>query len=124
MQLLGIFLHFLFVLILSNIWCRNAIKLIVSISALTKGQIIIVKTSLIGSMFLNLFFALGMCFFFGGINWMEQHFNIIVANTAASLLALSVGSLIISTAFYFTLLSKFNDSFRLIINTNLCSHEP
>jgi Ca2+/H+ antiporter len=42
---------------------------------------------------------MGMCFFFGGINRMEQHFNVVVAQTAASLLALAVGSLIIPTAF-------------------------
>jgi Ca2+/H+ antiporter len=42
---------------------------------------------------------MGMCFFFGGINRMEQHFNVVVAQTAASLLALAVSSLIIPTAF-------------------------
>jgi len=55
---------------------------------------------------------------------MEQYFNIIVANIIASLLALSVGSLIILTALHSTLLSKFNDSFRPIIDTNLYSHKP
>lgn len=42
---------------------------------------------------------MGMCFFFGGINRLEQKFNEVVAQTAASLLALAVGSLIIPTAF-------------------------
>ena len=55
---------------------------------------------------------------------MEQHFNVTVANTAAGLLALCVGSLIILTAFHSTLLSKFNDSFRPMIDTNSRSHEP
>lgn len=40
-----------------------------------------------------------MCFFFGGLNRIEQHFNVTVAQTAASLLALAVGSLIIPAAF-------------------------
>jgi len=40
-----------------------------------------------------------MCFFFGGITRVEQFFNITVAQTASSLLALSVGSLIIPTSF-------------------------
>ena len=40
-----------------------------------------------------------MCFFFGGLNRVEQHFNVTVAQTAASLLALAIGSLIIPTAF-------------------------
>jgi len=42
---------------------------------------------------------MGMCFFFGGLNRVEQHFNVTVAQTAASLLALAVGSLIIPAAF-------------------------
>ena len=40
-----------------------------------------------------------MCFFFGGVNRVEQFFNVTVAQTAASLLALAIGSLIIPTAF-------------------------
>lgn len=41
-----------------------------------------------------------MCFFFGGINKYEQFFNVTVAQTAASLLALAVGALIIPTCFH------------------------
>lgn len=77
----------------------NAVELIVSIIALIQGKVLIVQTSLIGSMLSNLLLVLGMCFFFGGINRPEQHFNITVAQTAASLLALAIGSLIIPTAF-------------------------
>jgi len=40
-----------------------------------------------------------MCFFFGGLKRQEQFFNITVAQTASSLLALAIGSLIIPTAF-------------------------
>jgi Ca2+:H+ antiporter len=47
----------------------------------------------------NLLLVLGMCFLFGGIDRVEQHFNVTVAQTAASLLALAVGSLFIPTAF-------------------------
>lgn len=43
---------------------------------------------------------MGMCFFFGGIDRLEQHFNVVVAQTAASLLSLAVGALIIPTAFH------------------------
>ncbi|RVX67616.1 hypothetical protein B0A52_08145 [Exophiala mesophila] len=77
----------------------NAVELIVSIIALAKDQVLIVQTSLIGSMLSNLLLVLGMCFFFGGINRMEQAFNMTVAQTAASLLFLAVSSLIIPTAF-------------------------
>ncbi|KAJ5286709.1 hypothetical protein N7478_002395 [Penicillium angulare] len=78
----------------------NAVELIVGIIALVKKEIVIVQTSLIGSMLSNLLLVMGMCFFFGGINRVEQHFNVTVAQTAASLLALAVSSLIIPTAFH------------------------
>jgi len=79
---------------------RNAVELIVSILALIQGQVLIVQTSLIGSILSNLLLVLGMCFFFGGINRVEQFFNVTVAQTAASLLALAIGSLIIPTSFH------------------------
>ncbi|MCJ1469877.1 hypothetical protein MMC07_008521 [Pseudocyphellaria aurata] len=77
----------------------NAVELIVSIIALVHDEVLIVQTSLIGSMLSNLLLVLGMCFFFGGLNRVEQFFNITVAQTAASLLSLAVASLIIPTAF-------------------------
>ena len=78
----------------------NAVELIVAIIALVHDEVTIVQTSLIGSMLSNLLLVMGMCFFFGGINRIEQKFNEVVAQTAASLLALAVGSLIIPTAFH------------------------
>jgi Ca2+:H+ antiporter len=77
----------------------NAVELIVSIIALTQNQILIVQTSLIGSMLSNLLLVMGMCFFFGGFNRIEQEFNMTVAQTASSLLFLAVAALIIPTAF-------------------------
>ena len=47
----------------------------------------------------NLLLVLGMCFFFGGLRRPEQFFNQTIAQTAASLLALAVGSVIIPTCF-------------------------
>ncbi|KAJ6141596.1 hypothetical protein N7470_009986 [Penicillium chermesinum] len=67
---------------------------------LVQDEVLIVQASLIGSMLSNLLLVMGMCFFCGGINRMEQHFNVTVAQTAASLLALAVASLIIPTAFH------------------------
>ena len=70
-----------------------------SIIALTKNQIDIVQESLIGSILSNLLLVLGMSFFLGGVTRIRQHFNMTVAQTASSLLALAVGSLIIPAAF-------------------------
>ena len=77
----------------------NAVELIVSIIALAKNEVDIVQESLIGSMLSNLLLVMGMCFFFGGLTRIRQHFNQTVAQTASSLLALAVGSLIIPAAF-------------------------
>lgn len=85
---------------LLNATFGNAVELIVSVQALIKNEITIVKTSLIGSMLSNLLLVLGMSFFLGGINRLEQFFNVTVAQTAASLLALSIASLIIPTVFH------------------------
>lgn len=77
----------------------NAVELIVSVIALVKNEVDIVQESLIGSMLSNLLLVMGMCFFFGGSNRHIQHFNITVAQTASSLLALAVATLIIPAAF-------------------------
>jgi len=66
------------------------VELIVAVMALTQGEVVIVQTSLIGSILSNLLLVLGMCFFFGGLRRLEQFFNTTVAQTAASLLALAV----------------------------------
>ena len=73
-------------------------ELIVSVIALVQNQVDIVQESLIGSMLSNLLLVLGMCFFFGGLNRPKQNFNLTVANTASSILALAVGALIIPSA--------------------------
>ncbi|KAH7409733.1 Sodium/calcium exchanger protein-domain-containing protein [Cadophora sp. MPI-SDFR-AT-0126] len=77
----------------------NAVEMIVAIIALAHDEVLVVQTSLIGSILSNLLLVLGMCFFFGGLRREEQFFNKTVAQTAASLLALAVGSVIIPTCF-------------------------
>lgn len=84
---------------LINATFGNAVELIVAIIALLKDEIVVVQTSLIGSILSNLLLVLGMCFFFGGFNRPKQSFNQVVAQTAASLLALAVASNIIPTIF-------------------------
>lgn len=78
---------------------RNAVELIIAIIALAHDEIVIVQTSLIGSILSNLLLVMGMCFFFGGLRRQEQFFNTTVAQTAASLLALAVAGVIVPTVF-------------------------
>ncbi|KAI0390379.1 Calcium/proton exchanger [Xylariaceae sp. FL0594] len=87
---------------LINATFGNAVELIVAIIALIDGQVTVVQTSLVGSVLSNLLLVLGCCFLGGGFNRTEQHFNQTVAQTAASLLALSVASLIVPTIFSHT----------------------
>ncbi|KAJ5557672.1 hypothetical protein N7513_003258 [Penicillium frequentans] len=84
---------------LLNATFGNAVELIVAIIALIKGEIRIVQASLIGSMLSNLLLVLGMCFIFGGINRLEQSFNITNAKTDAGVLAFLTASLTILAAF-------------------------
>ena len=62
---------------------RNAVELIVSILALvaTPPQIVIVQTSLIGSMLSNLLLVMGMCFFFGGVSSATSPLHIRLCST-------------------------------------------
>ncbi|OSS44070.1 hypothetical protein B5807_11210 [Epicoccum nigrum] len=104
---------------LLNATFGNAVELIVSIQALIKNEITIVKTSLIGSMLSNLLLVLGMSFFLGGVNRPEQFFNVTVAQTAASLLALCIASLIIPTVFHNTIAEDGNDDGDALRNQEL-----
>ncbi|KAI5921276.1 Sodium/calcium exchanger protein-domain-containing protein [Camillea tinctor] len=87
---------------LINATFGNAVELIVAIIALTQNKVTVVQTSLVGSILSNLLLVLGFCFLCGGLNRREQFFNTTVAQTAASLLALAVGSLIVPTVFSHT----------------------
>jgi Ca2+:H+ antiporter len=104
---------------LLNATFGNAVELIVSIQALIKDEITIVKTSLIGSMLSNLLLVLGMSFFLGGVNRPEQFFNVTVAQTAASLLALCIASLIIPTVFHNTIAEDNDDTGDALRNQEL-----
>ncbi|KAK1834353.1 Sodium/calcium exchanger protein-domain-containing protein [Podospora conica] len=83
---------------LLNATFGNAVELIVAIIALIDKKVVIVQTSLIGSILSNLLLV-GMCFLFGGLRRQEQYFNTTVAQTAASLLALAVAAVIVPTVF-------------------------
>jgi Ca2+:H+ antiporter len=78
----------------------NAVELIISILSLTQGLVIVVQSSMLGSILSNLLLVLGMCFWGGGYYHKVQRFNKTVAQTSASLLFISVASLLIPAAFY------------------------
>ena len=77
---------------------QHAPQLISSILLLRSRQITVLKTSLLGSIISNLLLMLGLCMFFGGINRVEQHYNLRVAQTISMMLLLATLSLVIPTA--------------------------
>jgi Ca2+:H+ antiporter len=87
--------------------------------ALVDKEVVIVQTSLIGSILSNLLLVMGMCFFCGGLNRREQFFNTTVAQTAASLLALAVGSVIVPTVFDSASITKKADVAQLSRGTSI-----
>ena len=85
---------------LMNATFGNAVELIVSVVALTKGEIRIVQSSMLGSMLGNMLLVLGFCFVAGGIRGGLQSFNETVASTMSSLLLVASASLIIPATLY------------------------
>ncbi|EFY91205.1 Vacuolar membrane antiporter with Ca2+/H+ and K+/H+ exchange activity, variant 2 [Metarhizium acridum] len=92
---------------LLNATFGNAVELIVSIVALKDGQIVVVQSSMLGSILSNLLLVMGMCFLFGGLvhrgtngDGREQSFSAAVAQTTCSLMTLSSASLVIPAALY------------------------
>ncbi|KAK9479670.1 Sodium/calcium exchanger protein-domain-containing protein [Lipomyces japonicus] len=88
---------------LLNATFGNAVELIVSVVALSKGEILIVQASMLGSILSNILLVLGCCFLFGGFYYEEQRFSNIVAQTMSSLMALATASLLIPAAFRATI---------------------
>ncbi|KAI8968054.1 Sodium/calcium exchanger protein-domain-containing protein [Mycotypha africana] len=85
---------------LLNATFGNSIELIISIISLTQGLVVVVQASMLGSILSNLLIVLGMSFLAGGLKYKEQSFNITSAQTSASLLFLSVASLLLPASFY------------------------
>ena len=97
----------------ASVYNSNAVELIIAVIALVHDEVVIVQTSLIGSILSNLLLVLGMCFFVGGLRRREQYFNTTVAQTAASLLALAVAGVVVPTVLDATSAASRDDVARL-----------
>jgi len=75
----------------------------VGITALLRGELRIVQTSMLGSILSNILLVLGMSFFAGGLVKKESIFAVTAAQTSASLMSLSCITLIIPTAYHVTM---------------------
>jgi Ca2+:H+ antiporter len=97
---------------LLNATLGNAVELIVSIIALTKCELRIVQSSLVGSILSNLLLVLGMCFFAGGMRFSEQGFGQSAVQLNSSLLTISVIAVLLPGAFLMALQGQpsYNES--------------
>lgn len=94
---------------LLNATLGNAVELIVAILALVKCELVVVQSSLLGSILSNLLLVLGMCFFAGGVRFSEQAFSITAAQLNSSLLIMSVIAILIPAGFH-AAFSNLSDS--------------
>ena len=76
----------------------NVVQLVISILLLKTRQVEILKTSLVGGILGGVLLIMGASYFAGGIDRLEQSFNVSSASYVANFLTLSVASLIIPTA--------------------------
>jgi Ca2+:H+ antiporter len=82
---------------LLNATFGNAVEMIVSTVALTRGEVKIVQSSMLGAVLSNILLCLGACLFIGG--WERDcQFNATAASTMSSLMVVASASLIIPAA--------------------------
>lgn len=80
----------------------NATDLIITLVALKKGLVCIVKASITGAIISNLLLAMGLAVFLGGLRYKEQKFQPIVARVNGSAMTLAVIALILPTMVIYT----------------------
>lgn len=88
----------------------NAVELIISIVALTKGLGEVVKASITGSIIGNILLVMGMAFFFGGLHRRKQSFNRTAVSASTSQMTLAAIALIIPAVFAATNTSASSDN--------------
>lgn len=84
---------------LLNATLGNAAELIITVVALNKGLVELVKASITGSILGNLLLILGAGLFFGGLKNGTQHFDRRVTGLAATQMTLAIIALAIPTLF-------------------------
>jgi Ca2+:H+ antiporter len=85
---------------LLNATLGNAPELILSLAALSKGLIVIVKVSITGAILGNILLVLGTAILAGGTRYPHQRFNQTATRVGATSLTLAVIGLIIPTIFH------------------------
>ncbi len=79
----------------------NAAEFIIAFAAINAGLSDLVKASLTGSIVGNALFVVGAAFFFGGLRYREQSFDVRAAGLNSTMLLIAVISMLIPSAFFF-----------------------
>lgn len=85
--------------VLINTTFGNAVEMIVGITALSRGEISIVQSSMVGSILSGILLILGTCFLAGGYS-IDLEFNSQITGMMASLMVIASASLIVPSALY------------------------
>ncbi len=88
---------------LLNATFGNATELIITLLAVQKGEIDVVKASIIGSIIGNVLLVLGLSIFVGGLKFKAQKFNEGAASTQSVMLILAVVTLLLPSFFFHVL---------------------
>lgn len=86
---------------LVNATFGNAVEVVVAVLALSKGEIAVVQSSLIGSVLSNLLLVLGCSFIAGGMSTTENVFNAVGASANSSLLMLASFAMLLPSYIYY-----------------------
>lgn len=86
-------------------WRSNTVQIISSVFLLRNRQLDVLQTNLVGGILSSLLLVLGLSILSGGINRIEQYFDLTVAHLSANLMSLAATSLLIPTASHLLLQS-------------------
>jgi Ca2+:H+ antiporter len=93
---------------LINATLGNIIELMIAVLALSRGLIILVQASIIGSIIANILLLIGLSIFFGGMKFKEQKFNKDSAGVSSTMLIIAVTGLAIPTVYALTSNAEFH----------------
>ncbi|GAA5941602.1 hypothetical protein JCM3775_005123 [Rhodotorula graminis] len=91
---------------LLNATFGNAVELIIAILALVKGELNIVRSSMLGSLLSNCLLVLGGAYFAGGIKFYEQGHSVRNAQLNVNMLGIAVTAIVIPVGFHSFLISE------------------
>ncbi|GAA5878619.1 hypothetical protein JCM8547_003846 [Rhodosporidiobolus lusitaniae] len=98
---------------LLNATFGNAVELIISILALAKGELDIVRSSMLGSILSNCLLVLGGCLFAGGVRFFEQTYSMRAAQLNINLLGIAVTAIVVPVAFHYFIESEASGSIEM-----------